>query len=107
MKIPEENITCIKCGWTRAKEHFKGNPLDICEFCASTKEDELPGMLALGEGVREQRWPHTMDARVWTQEWLNRVKENPSIAMDEGAMIGWFANAIMAGYDTARARLSR
>lgn len=41
----------------------------------------------------------TPDAAVWAKEWLKKIKEDPSIATDEGAMIGWFANAIMAGYD--------
>jgi hypothetical protein len=63
------------------------------------KDDELPGMLALAKGVAEQRWPHTMDAAVWAAEF---VKLNPGA--DEGLMLSWFANAIMAGYDTAQSR---
>lgn len=43
------------------------------------------------------------DAQVWTREWLKTVAEKPQIAVDEGTMIGWFANAIMAGYDMGRA----
>ena len=62
---------------------------------------ELPGMLALSEGVAEQRWPHTMDAQVWAREWIKTIKDHPNIATDEETMLGWFANAIMAGYDTA------
>lgn len=46
-------------------------------------------------------WPHTMDAQVWARKWLEITTDKPEIATDEGAMIGWFANAIMAGYDTA------
>ena len=46
-------------------------------------------------------FPQTMDARVWAREWLKAIKEYPSIPFDEGTMIGWFANAIMAGYDEA------
>lgn len=42
----------------------------------------------------------TTDAAVWAREWLKTIKENPSIPTDEGAMIAWFANAIMAGYDS-------
>lgn len=66
--------------------------------------EELPGMLALAKGVAEQTWPHTMDAQVWAREWLKTLAENPGIATDEATMIGWFANAIMAGYDTAQSR---
>ena len=65
------------------------------------QNSEMPGMLGILEGVAGQRWPHSIDARIWTREWLKTIKDNPDIATDEGAMIGWFANAIMAGYDTA------
>ncbi len=43
----------------------------------------------------------TFDARIWVQEWLKTIKEHPDIPTDEGTMLGWFANAIMAGYDYA------
>lgn len=49
----------------------------------------------------EGEWPHTMDAQVWARKWLEITADKPEIATDEGAMIGWFANAIMAGYDAA------
>lgn len=42
------------------------------------------------------------DAQYWADEFIKILNENPGIAHDEGAMIGWFANAIMAGYDEAR-----
>lgn len=58
--------------------------------------DELDGMAALADGVRHQRWPHTMDATVWADEFIRQFPD-----MDRGMMITWFANAIMAGYDTA------
>ncbi len=69
-------------------------------------KDELPGMLAVAKGVAEQRWPHTMDAKVWAEEFIKALRGHPvgGICVDEGAMIGWFANAIMAGYDTAQSR---
>jgi hypothetical protein len=41
---------------------------------------------------------------VWAAEWLKTISKTPSIATDEGTMIGWFANAIMAGYDEAERR---
>ena len=68
------------------------------------QKQELPGMLALAEGVKAGEWPHTMDAQVWARKWLEITAEKPEIATDEGTMIGWFANAIMAGYDTAMLR---
>jgi len=38
----------------------------------------------------------TMDASIWAKEFC---KLNPEV--DEGVMLSWFANAIMAGYDIA------
>ena len=44
----------------------------------------------------------TMDATVWADEWLKIIKKHPQIPEDRGSMIGWLANAIMAGYDAGR-----
>ena len=44
----------------------------------------------------------TTDATIWTDEWLKAIANNPTIPKDRGAMITWFANAIMAGYDSGR-----
>ena len=38
-----------------------------------------------------------MDAKIWTEEFCKR-----NSALDEGTMLCWFANAIMAGYDIAK-----
>jgi hypothetical protein len=43
----------------------------------------------------------TTDARIWAKEWLKTIKKHPEIPKDEGTMIGWFANSLMAGYDSA------
>jgi hypothetical protein len=44
------------------------------------------------------------DARVWAREFVRLVGEKPEIATDEDTMIGWFANAIVAGEDSATVR---
>ncbi len=46
----------------------------------------------------------TFDAKIWAREWGKAIKKNPKIPFDEGAMIGWFANAIMAGFDEVKRR---
>lgn len=45
-------------------------------------------------------FPQTMDAKVWAQEFIEISKRIPFVPHDEGTMLGWFANAIMVGYDT-------
>ncbi len=44
----------------------------------------------------------TMDAVVWTDEWMKTIEKHPEIPTDCGAMFAWFSNAIMAGYDQGR-----
>lgn len=43
-----------------------------------------------------------VDARIWAKTWLEVISEKPEIPTDEGTMIGWFANALMSGYDQGR-----
>ena len=46
-----------------------------------------------------------MDARVWAREFSEIAKNvtwEPGTDDFEGWMIGWFANAIMTGYDRAK-----
>jgi hypothetical protein len=50
-------------------------------------------------------WSKSVDARVWSEKWMETIKKHPDIATDEGAMLGWFANAIMAGHDNASSHL--
>lgn len=47
-------------------------------------------------------WPQTMDAAVWAKVFIKTATLYPSLPADEGSMIGWFANAIMVGYDRGR-----
>ena len=47
------------------------------------------------------KWPETFDGQTWAKEFIRNVKDHPANATDEGTMIGWFANAIMVGYDRA------
>ena len=44
----------------------------------------------------------TQDATKWADEWLKTIKDHSDIPQDRDAMITWFANAIMAGYDHGR-----
>jgi hypothetical protein len=41
----------------------------------------------------------SFDARDWAKAFVERVQANPSIPNDEETMRGWFANALMRGYD--------
>lgn len=47
-------------------------------------------------------WPlPSFDARDWAEHFC---KLFPNCGLDEGAMIGWFANALMRGYDEGVSR---
>ena len=49
----------------------------------------------------------TMDAAVWAKAFVAHTKRNPAIATDEATMQGWFANAIMCGYDRKKPKKVR
>jgi len=41
----------------------------------------------------------SFDARVWARAFVEHVAASPTLATDEATMIGWFANALMRGWD--------
>ena len=41
----------------------------------------------------------SFDSRAWAAAFVATVKAHPAIATDEATMTGWFANALMRGYD--------
>lgn len=45
----------------------------------------------------------TMDAKVWAKEFI-RLYRKFGFEPDEEIMLGWFANAIMIGYDNGYSR---
>ena len=47
-------------------------------------------------------WQASFDAKVWAKEFVRLGFVNPACADPEGLMIGWFANALMRGYDEHR-----
>lgn len=55
-------------------------------------------------GADGKKLPHTIDARIWAKEFVTILKQNNLDASDEGWMISWFANSIMAGWDEAERR---
>lgn len=76
-----------------AKQYGGGGHRGACGFITPFPVWMLPF-------VRDGKLPPTTaDARVWTRTWEETLLKHPTIPHDEGAMIAWFANAIMAGYD--------
>lgn len=49
-----------------------------------------------------QEFTQSFNARDWAKAFIETAKQKPDIAMDEETMTGWFANAIMRGYDEGR-----
>lgn len=45
----------------------------------------------------------TMDAQVWAKEFMKNFGHRLE-DIDEGLMIGWFANAIMTGFDEGQSK---
>lgn len=60
-----------------------------------------PSMWAKGANPVEQDLIGCFDAATWAREFM-RVDKAHHVHESEATMLGWFANAIMAGYDHAR-----
>lgn len=78
----------------------------INEIISALQEQEKP--------KEEQKFnPQSMDAVVWAKEFMRLYNNNKLRPInipdwvDEDTMRGWFANAIMAGYDEARRRYEK
>lgn len=65
--------------------------------CAKCESNDKPLI-----GADGHPWPRTIDALIWAQE-FNRRFDSPDLS----TMHGWFANAIMAGYDEAARRAAK
>jgi hypothetical protein len=57
--------------------------------------------------IRDIEIKESFDARIWAREFIARVHLNPAIPTDEDTMTGWFANALMRGYDERDRELER
>lgn len=58
------------------------------------------------EAGMDAKFHESFDARDWAKAFVERVRANPRLATDEGTMLGWFANALMRGYDEHARRAS-
>lgn len=72
-----------------------------CQRCRTS----LSFRAAVVDPVRETptNFHESFDARDWAAAFVATLKENPSI-VEEDCMLGWFANALMRGYDEANKR---
>lgn len=88
-------------------------PEPICEHCRESLDAhhhrnlKCPTLETIYReafvGHDGKAWPETMDAAAWAKSWLRIIAMHPNVPTDEGTMIGWFANALMRGYDATRA----
>lgn len=84
------DFECPECG-TNMDDTCDGfYECDECGNIISAPGDQVAGR----NWMKETELIGCFDARVWASEFCKRFPNN-----DEGTMLGWFANAIMAGYD--------
>jgi hypothetical protein len=77
------------------------------EWSANTHDDERAVAYVRKDSAVEPESPGDtlmrlgMDGKLWAEEFQRTAVLLGYRSMDEGWLIGWFCNAIMAGYDTA------
>jgi hypothetical protein len=67
-------------------------------FTAAPAAASATAIHPLNQISPEPFW-RTADAQLWALAFVKHVRLKPSIATDEGAMIAWFSQAILAGVD--------
>lgn len=55
------------------------------------------------DGDYDRSIHHNPDAAVWAKFFCETMRKNQNLVLDEGLMIGWFANAMMAMHDHLKA----
>jgi hypothetical protein len=84
---------CLKEGGVSWPSHLR-------EVLAVESSTVMPRMLDEGGKAIPPSGIHTNpDAQVWARAFVAFVKGRPDLATDEGYMVGWFANAMMAMHD--------
>lgn len=83
--------SCTHCGQDLVKHHHRNLKCPDREtiYHETPIKSELSDLDIL----------QSFDAQVWAKAFVEHVRVNPAIATDEMAMISWFANALMRGYD--------
>lgn len=98
-------LTCARCGV--ADEKVYGVTLDHnvhltqsnCLESLLRQRDALRAEVEKLRGGPDDQWPSTMDGMEWATQFHARF---PTVSVDDA--LGWFCNAIMAGYDEAQRR---
>jgi hypothetical protein len=74
---------------------------------------ELDGMAAYMDAIHnpnpiDPNWPlPSFDARDWAQAFCKTASNLGHEGIDEAWMVGWFANALMRGFDEAQMRAAK
>ena len=91
-------IYCPEHQWTAIK--MQGNKVlkKACINCGKIETvEESSGDFLKRLGI---------DGQIWAKEFI-KINKEKDIANEEGTMIGWFANAIMAGWDESARRMQK
>ena len=95
-----DKLVCRNC---RTEKNIRNSIGEL--DCACGQQDMVD---VKGKPSAENFNVSSMDAKVWAKEFMRlyqnsrKAPQNIPDWVDESLMIGWFANAIMAGYDNAR-----
>lgn len=62
---------------------------------------EPSNVVEIRESIDESEAFKSFKGSDWAKAFVQHVRRNPAIPLDEGAMTAWFSHAIMRGYDQA------
>ena len=120
MLVANENGYEFRVSWGPEREwqgqrldpdYFRGNHQACRGLCgASSIESAIAWCERTREPSPKETVQQSFDARDWAKEFLRCCECAPGlgpVAPDEETMVGWFANALMRGYDEHRWKAER
>ena len=93
-----DSVTVTKDGWIRAVVGIQ-RTIDWCRSLAESYWRYRIDEARKRAEAKDQTPLGSFDADVWVDAWMEAIDKNPQIPFDRQTMTGWFANALMRGFD--------
>jgi hypothetical protein len=104
---PEKPCSCFDGSGIICKEHFYKKDPETKDYDRALVTYIAENYVPKPVSTNKEFNPQGIDAVVWAKEFVRLHRHNIKYPLDEETMIGWFANAIMAGMDEKERRMEK
>lgn len=101
--VDTDSVSVTKDGWIQGVVDVQ-RAADYCRGLAEAHWRYRVEETHRRAEMKGQSFYASFDARIWADAWMETIEKNPDIPHSRDAMVGWFSNALMRGYDYAMTR---